>query len=60
LESELFHIQEKHSDFLRILNIPSNYGFIKVGPNIGLLNLLKSESVKGLSRTKSREHLWGT
>lgn len=45
---------------MRILNIPSNYGFIKVGPNIGFLTLVGGvENVKGLSRSRSREHLWG-
>ena len=56
----MFHIQERHSDLLRILNVPANYGFIKVGPNVGLINLMMAvDAGNGLSRSRSREHLWG-
>jgi hypothetical protein len=56
LEGELFHIQERHSDLLRLLNIPSNYGFIKVGVNLGLLALMAAEGNGrgGLVRSRSR------
>lgn len=55
LEAELFTLQERHSDLLRLLNVPANYGFVKVGMNQPLLALIADlPSQSSLLRQRSR------